>query len=51
MAKPISSTELDEKDFMVLLHALENPRVSPKATEMYNAGKTIHDKMHKKNPF
>ncbi len=48
MAKPITTTELEESDFDALLRDLESPKINPKATEMYIAGRIVHERMHRK---
>ena len=45
MAKPITPSILEDKDFEVLLRDLEKPRKSSTATSMYEAGRTIHEEL------
>jgi hypothetical protein len=49
MAKPIESTTLNRHDFELLVRDLENPKLSPQGQAMYEAGKLIHERYHRKN--
>ncbi len=47
MAKPIESTTLNKHDFELLLRDLESPKFDPQARQMYEAGKIIHERLHR----
>ena len=49
MAKPIEPTTLNKRDFELLVRDLENPRPDPQARAMYDAGKIIHERLHRRS--
>ncbi len=47
MANPIEPTVVSKKDYESLLRDLEEPKPSRIAKRMYEAGKLIHEKLHR----
>ena len=48
MAHPIEPTVLKKHDYELLIRDLKDPAPSEQARKIYEAGKVVHERLHKK---